>query len=36
MAEQNKTDRKANGNGKVKIAAMGDLHVQEDAQTSYR
>ncbi|TPI38215.1 metallophosphoesterase [Mesorhizobium sp. B3-1-9] len=36
MAERSKADRKASGNGKVKVAAVGDLHVQEDAQTSYR
>ncbi|TIQ36223.1 MAG: metallophosphoesterase [Mesorhizobium sp.] len=27
---------KPGGNGVIKIAAIGDLHVQEDAQTSYR
>ncbi|PBC02788.1 metallophosphoesterase [Mesorhizobium sp. WSM3860] len=27
---------KTNGNGVIKVAAIGDLHVQEDAQTSYR
>ncbi|WFP62146.1 metallophosphoesterase [Mesorhizobium sp. WSM4904] len=27
---------KPNDNGLIKVAAMGDLHVQEDAQTSYR
>ncbi|RUW07515.1 metallophosphoesterase, partial [Mesorhizobium sp. M1A.F.Ca.IN.020.03.1.1] len=30
------TSAKSNGNGVIKVAAMGDLHVQEDAQTSYR
>ncbi|PBB33078.1 metallophosphoesterase [Mesorhizobium sp. WSM3868] len=29
------TSTKSNGNV-IKVAAMGDLHVQEDAQTSYR
>ncbi|UCI09665.1 metallophosphoesterase family protein [Mesorhizobium sp. B1-1-8] len=27
---------KKSGNGVIKVAAIGDLHVQEDAQTSYR
>ncbi|AZO12052.1 MULTISPECIES: metallophosphoesterase [unclassified Mesorhizobium] len=27
---------KPNGNGTIKVAAMGDLHVQEDADISYR
>ncbi|RWG60912.1 MAG: metallophosphoesterase [Mesorhizobium sp.] len=30
------TSAKSNGNGVIKVAAIGDLHVQEDAQTSYR
>ncbi|OBQ86003.1 metallophosphoesterase [Mesorhizobium sp. WSM3873] len=30
------TSTKSNGNDVIKVAAMGDLHVQEDAQTSYR
>jgi Icc-related predicted phosphoesterase len=36
MTEPGKASRKADANGKVRIAAIGDLHVQEDAQISYR
>lgn len=35
MAEQSRAN-KTSGNGKIKVAAVGDLHVQEDAQTSHR
>ncbi|OHV87393.1 metallophosphoesterase family protein [Mesorhizobium sp. ORS 3428] len=35
MPDRTKTAR-PNSDGTIKIAAMGDLHVQEDAQNSYR